>query len=131
MAHERLTRICFTDYDREMALVVDYHDRERDEHRILGVGRWSRLHNRCHAEFSMLINDADQRLGIGTQLLRLLVNSAREEGVTRITADILNENQGMQRVCRKVGFHLSLPQDGVVEAEIKLDPETARVRACA
>ncbi len=131
VAHERLTRICFTDYDREMALVVDYHDRERDEHRILGVGRWSRLHNSRHAEFSMLINDADQRLGMGTQLLRLLVNSAREEGVTRITADILSENQGMQRVCRKVGFHLGVPKDGVVEAEIELDCETARVRACA
>ncbi|MFO8004810.1 hypothetical protein, partial [Thioalkalivibrio sp.] len=60
-----------------------------------------------------------------------LVNSAREEGVTRITADILNENQGMQRVCRTGGFHLGLAKDGVVEAEHELDCETARVRACA
>ncbi|MFO7962452.1 MAG: hypothetical protein R6U50_00880, partial [Desulfobacterales bacterium] len=36
-------RICFTDYDREMALVVDYRDPGDGEHRILGVGRWSRL----------------------------------------------------------------------------------------
>lgn len=120
VAHERLRRICFTDYDREMALVVDYQDPADGEHRILGVGRWSRLHDSSHAEFSMLINDADQRQGIGTELLRRLTDIAREEGIVRITADILFENEGMQRVCRKVGFHLEPPEDGSVSAEILL-----------
>lgn len=120
VAHERLRRICFTDYDREMALVVDYRDPTDGQHRILGVGRWSRLHDSSHAEFSMLINDADQRQGIGTELLRRLTDIAREEGIVRITAEILFENEGMQRVCRKVGFHLEPPEDGSVSAEILL-----------
>lgn len=120
VAHERLTRICFTDYDREMALVVDYWDPQAEEHRMLGVGRWSRLHDSRHAEFSMLIHDEDQRLGIGTELLQRLLESAQQEGVQRISAEILNENEGMQRVCRKVGFILSPPEDGVVDAEIHL-----------
>ena len=29
VAHERLTRICFNDYDREIALVADYKIRRR------------------------------------------------------------------------------------------------------
>jgi acetyltransferase len=120
VAHERLTRICFTDYDREMALVVDHRDPGDGQHRILGVGRWSRLHDSSHAEFSMLINDADQRQGIGTELLRRLSDIARAEGVARITADILVENQGMQRVCRKVGFRLDPPEGGSVSAEMLL-----------
>src|SRR5919107_230211 len=41
-AHERLTRICFIDYDREMALVVDRRDPATGDHEILAVGRLSR-----------------------------------------------------------------------------------------
>jgi acetyltransferase len=37
----------------------------------------------------------------------------------RITADILPENLAMQRVCEKVGFHLSHTPD-LVQAEIEL-----------
>ncbi|TVP87886.1 MAG: GNAT family N-acetyltransferase [Thioalkalivibrio sp.] len=120
VAHERLTRLCFTDYDRQMALVVVYRDPADGERRILGVGRWSRLHDSSHAEFSMLINDPDQRQGIGTELLRRLTDIALEEGIVRITADILAENVGMQRVCRKVGFRLDPPEEGTVSAEILL-----------
>jgi acetyltransferase len=41
IAHERLTRICFIDYNREMALVADYKDPETGEHEIIAVGRLS------------------------------------------------------------------------------------------
>jgi acetyltransferase len=44
VAHERLTRICFIDYDREMALVVEKTDRDTGEKQILGVGRLQKLH---------------------------------------------------------------------------------------
>jgi len=128
VTHERLTRLCFTDYDRQMALVVVYRDPADGERRILGVGRWSRLHDSSHAEFSMLINDSDQRQGIGTELLRRLTDIAHEEGIVRITADILAENVGMQRVCRKVGFRLDPPEEGTVFAEILLRDRRAEHR---
>src|SRR5215208_1032141 len=41
-AHERLTRICFIDYDREMALVAERTNPETAERDILGVSRLSR-----------------------------------------------------------------------------------------
>ena len=40
-AHERLTRICFIDYDREMALVAE-RTAATGEREILGVGRLSK-----------------------------------------------------------------------------------------
>ena len=43
VAHERLTRICFIDYDREMALVADGKNAETGEHEILGVGRLCKI----------------------------------------------------------------------------------------
>ena len=116
-AHERLTRICFIDYDREIALVVDYKNPETGSHEILGVGRLGKQHGTREAEFAMLIADPHQRLGIGTKILKRLVQIAHNENLERITAEILLENFGMQRVCQKVGFELRPIGDGLVEAE--------------
>ena len=40
-AHDRLTRICFIDYDREMALVAERENPQTGEREILGVARLS------------------------------------------------------------------------------------------
>ena len=106
IAHERLTRICFIDYDREMALVVDRADPQGGEHRILAVGRLSRIHGTNDAEFAILVSDPWQGHGLGTELLRRLIEIGRTEGNSRITADILEENIAMQKVSRKLGFKL-------------------------
>ena len=118
-AHERLTRICFIDYDREMALVVDFKNPETGTHEILAVGRLSKLHGVNEAEFAMLVSDLYQRQGLGTELLRRLVQIGRDEKLDRITADILSENRAMQRVSEKVGFSLERSTD-LVRAEINL-----------
>ncbi|MFH7242837.1 MAG: bifunctional acetate--CoA ligase family protein/GNAT family N-acetyltransferase [Spirulina sp.] len=119
IAHERLTRICFIDYDREMALVVDHKDPETGDHKILAVGRLSKCHGTQQAEFAMLVSDAYQRQGIGTDLLRQLLKIAQDEGLQSVTAEILRENRPMQRVCEKLGFTLSRKPD-FVKAEIEL-----------
>jgi acetyltransferase len=123
-AHERLLRICFTDYERELALVVDQRDPECGEHRILAVGRLSRLHGCNDAEFSMLISDPYQRQGLGTELLGQLLRIGRDEGVDRVKAEILHENRAMQRVCSKLGFQQrSTPE--AIEAWIDLADQPA------
>ncbi|MEX1317099.1 MAG: GNAT family N-acetyltransferase [Synechococcaceae cyanobacterium] len=119
IAHERLVRICFSDYERELALVVDRRDPASGEHRLLAVGRLSRLHERNDAEFSLLIGDAHQHQGLGTALLGQLLRAGREEGIDRVTAEILHENGAMQRVCRRLGFQLRSGEE-VVEAWIDL-----------
>ena len=43
VAHERLTRICFIDYDREMALVAERRNPSSGENEILAVGRLTRI----------------------------------------------------------------------------------------
>jgi acetyltransferase len=121
-AHERLTRICFIDYDREMALVAEKRDPETGERAILGVGRLSRDHSAPdEAEFSVLVSDQYQRQGLGTTLLGRLLEVGRQEGISRITADILPNNRPMQRVSRSAGFHLRHdPEEGVVKAGLDL-----------
>jgi len=105
VAHERLARICFIDYDREMALVAE-RTNEAGEEEIIGVGRLTQLPGRDEAEFAMLVIDEYQEEGVGTELLRRLVQVGEDEGLDRITADILEQNRAMQRVCEKLDFQL-------------------------
>jgi acetyltransferase len=122
IAHERLTRMCFIDYDREIALVAEYQDQETGEGAIVAIGRLIKVHGRNEAEFALVVSDQFQGHGLGTELLRQLLRIGRDEHLHRITADILPENRGMQRVCEKLGFrlHRSL-KDQVVKAEIDLE----------
>src|SRR5262249_17683287 len=77
IAHERLIRICFNDYDREIAIVAERHPSKTGEHEILGVGRLSKAHGLNEAEFAVLVSDQAQGHGLGTELLKLLVQVGR------------------------------------------------------
>jgi len=101
VAHERLARICFVDYARELALVV-----ERPDGEIVGIGRLTRLPGSEDGEFALLVSDAVQRQGLGTELLRRLVDVGRDMGLRHIVAQILRQNAAMQLICRKLGFEI-------------------------
>ena len=103
IAHERLTRICFNDYDREIALVAESKNTVTHQRAILGVGRLSKAHGQNEAEFALLISDRCQRQGLGTELLKRLVQIGRDEKLARLTAVIMADNHAMQHVCRKAG----------------------------
>nr|MDQ3317317.1 GNAT family N-acetyltransferase [Actinomycetota bacterium] len=121
-AHERLTRICFIDYDREMALVAERTDPETGEREIMGVSRLSR-HGAVprEAEFSVLVSDRFQRRGLGTLLVGRILEVGRAEGLRRITAEILLDNRPMQRISERLGFHLRRDTENmVVKAELDL-----------
>jgi acetyltransferase len=111
VAHERLTRICFTDYDREMALVA-IRKGDNGEPELLGVGRLSRDRWKNEAEFSILISDKRQNQGLGSRMMGALIEIGRAEKLQRITGYILPENGRMQTVCRKLGFSLKATEEG-------------------
>lgn len=80
IAHERLTRICFNDYDREIALVVELKPaKDSGERKIIGVGCLSKLTGTNEGEFALLISDAWH-------------------------GQVLAENHAMHHICGQVGF---------------------------
>jgi acetyltransferase len=120
-AHERLTRVAFNDYDREIALVAEETD-DAGRARIVAIGRLSKAHAVPEAEFAILVADRWQRRGVGAELLRRLVRIGEDEGLERITAEMLPGNVGMRRTARAVGFTLTEePGDPTVSAELRLD----------
>ena len=119
-AHDRLTRICFIDYDREMALVVE-HKTKDDLVEIIAIGRLSRVRGKDEAEMAVLVDDRFQHQGMGTELYRRLIEVARDEKLTSVVSTILSENREMQTICRKLGFKLEASlEDGTVLATLKL-----------
>ena len=120
VAHERLRRICFTDYDREMVLLGE-HKGDAEMPEVVAVGRLSKLHHRDEAELAVLIHDRFQHLGIGTELFRRLIAIARNENLRRLHSTILAENREMRAICQKLGFRMQADvEDGTVRAQLDL-----------
>ena len=120
VAHERLTRICFNDYDREMALVVETKD-AAGEARILGVGRLRKIPGSNDGEFAILVSDEFQGQGLGTELVRRLIEVGRQEKLGKIIGDVLQDNVVMRRVCEKLGFTMTgEPDEQAMKAVLTL-----------
>jgi acetyltransferase len=121
ITHERLTRICYSDYCREWPLVVEMKGEKPGEYEILAVGRLTRSRIEDEAEFAILVTDKCQRQGLGTELLGRLVEIGRNEGIKRIVGYILPENYEMQRVSEKLGFQTQHDvQEGLVKAVLEI-----------
>ena len=104
VGHERLARICFLDYDRQMALVAESTPPGAGAPEIVAVARLMRLPASHDAEFALLLTDAMQGKGLGRALLERLFEVGREWGVRRIVAEILPDNVRMRKVCQSLGF---------------------------
>ena len=111
VAHERLARICFVDYDREIVLVAENKS-------VVGIGRLSKLHWSDEAEFALLVSDPFQGRGLGTELLRRLIEVGRAERLRRIVGYISAENSEMLALSKRLGFRIAPLRNerGVVEA---------------
>jgi acetyltransferase len=120
-AHERLVRVCFGDYDRELALVVE-RTAPDGGCEIVALGRLSRdPGNGNSAEFALLVTDSWQGRGVGRELLGRLLDVARQERIRRVYADILLANVRMQRLCEHLGFAVdAVGEGGIVAAAIEL-----------
>jgi acetyltransferase len=101
--HERLTRTCYVDYDREIVLVAEWQNPQGGKE-IAAIGRLSRSKFGADAEFATLVEDRWHKKGLGTEILGSLLKAGRAEKIERVFAHILPENQAMRAVCRKFGF---------------------------
>lgn len=106
VAHDRLARLCSIDYDREMALVADRTDPHTGAHEIIAVGRFIKKPGTAEAEFALMVADEYQGGGLGSKVLRQLVEIAHQERLCRLTGIIHPENRVMQHLCEKLGFCL-------------------------
>jgi acetyltransferase len=115
IAHERLARLCFIDYARQMAMVAEIGGA------LAGVGRLGRT-GPDGAEFALLVADTHQRQGLGAALLGELLRIGRAEGRKQISGVLSRENEAMRSLCHKAGFRFQdEPGQPVIRAVLDLN----------
>jgi acetyltransferase len=118
-AHERLTHICFIDYDREMALVSEIKN-AKGELEIIAASRMSKQHGTNSALTACVIRDDFQHKGLGTELFRRHLDIARAEGLKQVVCNMLEDDKDSQAILKKLGFRLTPNGEKYVRAEIDL-----------
>lgn len=112
-AHERLARICYCDYSREIALVVE----TENPRLIVGIGRIRKSpHNSQVATFSLIVGDAWQKKGVGELILLKLIAVASLEKINVLQSVMQSDNVAMKKLCERLGFKVENAQEGFVKA---------------
>jgi acetyltransferase len=91
------------DYHNHFALLAESFDNGQQVQ--VGDARFVREDPASHsAEFAIAIADAWQGLGLGRQLLRLIVKAAHAHGVQQLYGDVLHENTPMLALAGEHSF---------------------------
>ena len=107
---QMVSRFTQIDYDREMALIALVPG--KDAERQVAVGRYVADPDGRACEFAIVVDDAWHHKGIATELLRRLIDVARDRRIRRMDGIVLRENEGMLRLARDLGFERqSVPED--------------------
>jgi len=104
VASDRLKRICFIDYDREIALIVQ---EKLNDNEILGITRLTKISGTNDARFAVIVRDDCQKRGIGKLLVSSLISIAKQEKIQHLVAYMFKENIAMQKICKQNGFEVT------------------------
>jgi len=99
---EMLVRFTQIDYSGEMALIATV---EEDGHeKQIGVARYVINPDGESGEFAIVVADDRQKQGVGSSLMRGLMESARYHRLRTIEGSVLAENRDMLALMRSLGF---------------------------
>lgn len=128
---ELLDRFVHVDYRDAMALVALSGAPEGTEgspEQFIAVARYASLPAGRECEFAVAVSDAWQRRGVGTRLLRMLLDYAAALGFERTRGLLFAGNEGMRHLAQRLGMRLGPAPEGsgaVLEAVAELTPRRA------
>lgn len=121
IGHDRLSRLCFIDYDREIALVAVRINQKNGQPEIMGVTRITKDREGSGADFNVLVSDKFQHQGLGKELMNQIIAVARAEKLTSLRGQFLKDNAEMLALAEKFGFVISAGErENMVSAELAL-----------
>lgn len=122
---EELAKMLEVDPVNEVCIAAVVNEEGID--RIIGGIRFIRIDPPDKAEVAITVHDEFQRQGLGKHLMTLIHPLARERGIRRFTAEVLNENQEIKNLLQHCGpLKITRTEAGVehVEWAVREDPET-------
>lgn len=115
--------------DAQRLLELDYRDRmavaavlgRPPDETFIGVSRYARIEDTDQAECAIVVADAWQGRGIGTELMRSLGLAARANGIRTLVGGSLAENQRIHAWARRFGFEVRTEPNSGGQVSIRLD----------
>jgi len=99
-SHAFIARLTQLDYGRAMAFAaIDEASGE-----LLGLVHLHADANYECGEYAILLRSDLKGHGLGWELMQLIIQYARSEGLQRIEGQVLRENSVMLSMCRELGF---------------------------
>jgi acetyltransferase len=115
-SHEFVARFTQIDYARAMAFIA-IDEASGD---MLGVVRIHADSAYESGEYAILIRSDLKGHGLGWQLMELMIEYSRAEGLRFIRGQVLQENTTMLQMCRQLGFQVTTDPEDVSTAVVKL-----------
>lgn len=113
-----LNRFTQIDYDKEMALIAV--SCENGQETEVGVARYVINPDGTSCEFAIAVADAWQQRGLGSILMRALVNAASARGLQAMEGIVMSANHGMLGFMNALGFSIEpVPGDPATRHVVK------------
>ena len=110
LSPQMLVRFTQIDYQTEMAFVAIMGEGAKAQQ--LGVARYAINPDRISCEFAIVVSDKVQHQGIGTRLMKALMDAARDHGLGIMEGTVLADNGPMLHLMEELGFAITRhPED--------------------
>jgi acyl-CoA hydrolase len=105
MKHDKAQPLVMLDYEEKFAIAGVTGDESNEE--FIAIARWFLDRATNMAEVAFLVHPDWQSCGIGTFMLRRLIEVAREKGIKGFTAEVMAGNRKMQHVFYRSGYNVN------------------------
>jgi acyl-CoA hydrolase/GNAT superfamily N-acetyltransferase len=111
--HRKAQEMAVVDYAGDMAIVgiLPMKEEHEEQKEIVAAAQYMVSGRSGFAEVAVMVSDEYHDRGIGSFLIRYLIQIARENGIKGFIADVLAQNKAMLRVFLKSGYDIRLEQD--------------------
>jgi GNAT superfamily N-acetyltransferase len=121
-SHQQVKNFVYIDHRSEVSLVATVPDEHGEE--FIGTGGYFLDPTTNRAEAAFAVRDDWHNRGVGSFLLRHLIEIARRNGIAGFTAEVLRANTGMIHVLEKAGCAVhSRPEGDVFSLDIEFPHE--------
>jgi acetyltransferase len=115
-SNETIERYCDLDYNHEIAIVA----LPKGGNKIIAVARLILSRKDRRGEFALVIADAWQGFGLGTELLAYLIKIARDYQLEELYCVLSSDNNKMIRLAEKFGLKVKSTDGDTQEMTLRL-----------
>lgn len=128
ISHAELARLTQINCESEMAFIATTVAVGDGKPETLGVVRAIADPDNLSTEMAIIVRSDLKGSGLGRLLLEKMIRYCRERGLSEMTASVLQANQRMLALAKRIGFTAVASAGGVVELRLGLQGDSASTR---